>query len=143
MSPRLTAAEVVRCRQLVAANTSKQVRSPTVDAPDGSVVDGAEGGVLNSEVGAVLSVHAYQGIIDGLQCSLGRPICLNVHVQIKAVVLASEERLLILVLSHVLHQQVAFSSELLCRQCHQQLARQFHACIYCAGDIIGQTLRWK
>ena len=75
----------------------------TIDALDGCVVDGSQRGVLDPEVGTAFHVHLHQLLTDGLQCSSGRCIRLNVHVQVKAVILAAEQCLLILVLPHVLH----------------------------------------
>ena len=82
----------------------------TIDALDGCVVNGSQRALVYPVVGSTLHVHFHQLLTYGLQCSPSRCIGLDVHVQIKAIILTAEQRLLVLILPHMLHTNIGSKS---------------------------------
>jgi hypothetical protein len=73
-----------------------------IDALDGPEVHGAQVALRQAVVDLVIRRHGAKRVRQRLQLADGAGVGLNVHVQLKAVVLAAEQRLLVLVLAHEL-----------------------------------------
>ena len=95
-------------------NKNRAAQALTIDLGDRAIVDGPQSSLWNAEVGLLFRAQGLQLLSQGLQPLDCGCHALHCHVQLKAIVLSSEQRLLILVLAHELHAVSCLECGLTC-----------------------------